>query len=511
MHGVFTWRRLLIVISLALGSASVLIFILGSLRYGGPDGLWLRLRTELAAYRPHPQFVPTPLPTPTGVPRAVADLVGAHSVSPLPDNRDGPGPIPAAASPMAANQVEAESAQALVATPVVVRATATAPPTRLPRHSDLTGFLNLSDPDTLTGVRPERPVNPTPSPAPTATPLPSPTPSPAPLYRPAAQAIELTGLTHVWQKWNNCGPATLAMNLSYYGLAREQLDVAAVLKPNRDDKNVSPEEMAAFARSQGLHALVRVNGDVDRLRLWLSNGVPVLIETWLEQEPGNGMGHYRLLTGYDDARQEWTVYDSYISAGVDASQPYRGIQLSYADVERWWAVFNRTYVLVYSDALAPLALSILGEDADEARMWDRALGQAGAEAEQAPDDPFARFNLGSDLVALGRFEEAATAYDRARVIGLPWRMLWYQFGPFRAYYETGRYQELTALAEATIATDGEIEETYYWKGMGLAAQGEMAGARQAWQHALALNPNYAAAAAALAGGDTMLPEGNGFE
>lgn len=318
-------------------------------------------------------------------------------------------------------------------------------------------------------------------------------------------------MTHMWQKWNNCGPATLSMNLSYYGLALEQLDVAAVLKPNRDDKNVSPEEMAAFARSQGLHALVRVNGDADRLRLWLSNGMPVLIETWLEVEPGNGMGHYRLLTGYDDARREWTVYDSYVSAGVDASQPYRGIRMAYADVERWWAVFNRTYILVYTDELAPLVLSILGEDADDGLMWQRALRQAQAGVEQNPDDPFAWFNLGSDLVTLGRFEEAAAAYDRARVLGLPWRMLWYQFGPFRAYYETGRYQELTTLAEATIATDGEIEETYYWKGKGLAAQGDLTGARQAWQHAVGLNPNYTAAASALAAGDAPLSEGDGFE
>jgi tetratricopeptide (TPR) repeat protein len=315
----------------------------------------------------------------------------------------------------------------------------------------------------------------------------------------------------MWQKWNNCGPATLSMNLSYYGLALEQLDVAAVLKPNRDDKNVSPEEMAGFARSQGLHALVRVNGDADRLRLWLSNGLPVLIETWLEVEPGNGMGHYRLLTGYDDARQEWTVYDSYVSAGVDASQPYRGIRMAYGDVERLWAVFNRTYILVYTDELAPVALSILGEDADDDLMWQRALRQAQTGVEQNPDDPFAWFNLGSDLVTLGRFEEAAAAYDQARVIGLPWRMLWYQFGPFRAYYETGRYQELTALAEATIATDGEIEETYYWKGLGLAAQGDLAGARQAWERALGLNPNYAAAAAALAAGDAALPEGDVLE
>ena len=321
---------------------------------------------------------------------------------------------------------------------------------------------------------------------------------PTPAYRPTAPAVELTGFTHAWQTWNNCGPATLAMHLSYFGSALSQADVAAVLRPNKEDKNVSPEELAAFARSQGLRALVRVDGDTARLRLLLSNGVPVLTETWLEPEPGDGMGHYRLLTGYDDARQEWIAFDSYVSAGVDPNQPYRGIRLPYDDVAWLWAVFNRTYVLVYTDDQAPAVLSILSEDADEAAMWQGALLSAQEEVRGRPDDPFAWFNLGTDLVALGRFERAAAAYDRARVIGLPWRMLWYQFGPFRAYYETGRYEELIALADATIAVTSDVEELFYWKGRGLRATGDSAGARRAFQRALTLNPDYAEAAAALA-------------
>ena len=287
------------------------------------------------------------------------------------------------------------------------------------------------------------------------------------------------------------------MHLSYYGSTLNQADVGAVLRPNKEDKNVSPEELATFARSQGLRALARANGEVSRLRLLLSNGVPVLIETWLEPEPGDGMGHYRLLNGYDDARQEWIAFDSYVSTGVDPNQPYRGIHLPYDEVDRLWAVFNRTYVVVYTDDQAPAVLSILGKDADEAVVWQRALLGAQEEVQQRSDDPFAWFNLGTDLVALSRFEEAAAAYDRARVIGLPWRMLWYQFGPFRAYYETGRYEELIALADATIAVTPDVEELHYWKGLALQATGDLAGARGAFQRALTLNPSYAEATAAL--------------
>jgi hypothetical protein len=308
----------------------------------------------------------------------------------------------------------------------------------------------------------------------------------------------LTGLTHAWQTWNNCGPATLATYLSHSGSTLTQADVEAVLRTNKEDKNVGPEELARFARSQGFNASVHVNGDADRMRLFLSNGIPVLIETWLVPEPGDGMGHYRLLTGYDDAQEEWIVFDSYVSTGVDPDQPYRGIRLPYDQVNQLWAVFNRVYVLVYTNEQAPIVRSILSEDADPAKMWQRALLTAQEQVQQQPEDPFAWFNLGTDWVALGDFEQAAAVYDRARVIGLPWRMLWYQFGPFQAYFEMGRYQEVITLAEATLNTAKYVEELYYWKGMALRASGEIAGARRAFERALDLNPDYAEAASALA-------------
>lgn len=413
-----TLSGLLALLSVAL-TAMALLFVVGTVRYGGSENLVSRVRSEVMAHRPHPDFVPTPLA-----------MANDEAVASLAD--DDIFPATAASDAMMPTQVADQ----------------------------------------------EEP--------------------PTPAYRAVAPSVQLTGPAHMWQTWNNCGPATLAMNLSYYGSTLSQADVGAALRLYEDDKNVGPEEMAVFARSQGFNALVRVNGDADRLRLLLSNDIPVLIETWHEPEPNDGMGHYRLLVGYDDAVREWIAYDSYDSRGVDPNQPYTGICVPYDELDRLWSVFNRTYVLIYTDQLAPAIEGILGEDMDDSTMWQRALQHAWAETGEQPDDPFAWFNLGSDLVALGQFEQAATAYDHARQIGLPWRMLWYQFGPFQAYYETARYREVVALTDATIKTTSSVEEIYYWKGMGLKAQGDVAGARQAWQRALELNPNYAEVAAVLA-------------
>jgi tetratricopeptide (TPR) repeat protein len=88
------------------------------------------------------------------------------------------------------------------------------------------------------------------------------------------------------------------------------------------------------------------------------------------------------------------------------------------------------------------------------------------------------------------------AFDRARQLGLHWRRLWYQFTPFEAYYATGRYQDVLALAEATIKGTGGLEEAYYYRGLALQATGQP-GAEEDFQAALDYNPNFAPATEAL--------------
>jgi len=348
----------------------------------------------------------------------------------------------------------------------------------------------------------------TPTPAPltqttlsaTATPLPiAPTPTPLPAYTPPQRTVALTGLSHMWQTWNNCGPATLAMNLSYFGSTLGQAEIGNVLRSHEDDKNVSPVELAAFAQSQGYYAQVRVNGNDPLMKLLLSNGIPVLIETWLEPEPNDGMGHYRLLTGYDEAGGYWIGYDSYYHDNlVNPDGDYQGIRMPFVETRELWKVFNYTYLLIYSEAQAPTVQAIFGTALDPAVMWQEALQAAQAAVDQNAADPFAWFNLGTSLHAFGDQAAAVQAYDQARQIGLPWRMLWYQYEPFAAYYAVGRYGDLMTMADTTLATTKSIEELYYWRGQALAALGNQTEARQAWEQALQLNARFAPAQEALA-------------
>ena len=312
-------------------------------------------------------------------------------------------------------------------------------------------------------------------------------------------SASLLPITHTYQTWNNCGPATLSMALAYWRRAETQADAAAVLKSDPEDKNVSPHEMVDYVRELGLEAMLRVGGDLTRLKRLIAAGLPVLVETWFIPEPGDQMGHYRLLTGYDDTAGHFIAHDSY--NGPD-------VRLDYATFDELWRVFDRVYLVVYEADWAEQVTAILGEDVQDQAMYARALATAQAEAAEpeaecvayedcADGEAFAWFNVGSNLTALGRHPEAVVAYDQARLLGLPWRMLWYQFGPYESYYAVGRYEDVITLATVTLNVVDNLEESYYWRGRAFLAQENVDQARADFEAALKYRPNFAAAARAL--------------
>lgn len=313
-------------------------------------------------------------------------------------------------------------------------------------------------------------------------PLATTTPTPIP------EVVTLTGFTHQYQTWNNCGPATLTTALSYFGQPERQVEAAAFLKPDPDDKNVSPGEMAAYVRQLGYGVTIRVGGTFDQLERLIANGFPVIIEKGFEPDPDESwMGHYLLLIGYDDQQGVFITQDSYFGPDRPAA---------YAEVDKYWRQFNRLFIVPYPLDQAERLEALIGPENSPA-MYEKALAAAQAEAAANPVDAFAWFNVGTNLTALGRYDEAAAAYDQARLAGLPWRMLWYQFGPYEAYYQVDRYQDVITLAQATLAVADNLEESHYWLGMAQLAQGTVDEARREFELALALNANFAPAYEAL--------------
>ncbi len=343
---------------------------------------------------------------------------------------------------------------------------------------------------------------------PTHTPEAKPTEIPLSTSTPAATAtqtavptalpefVDLGSPAWEYQTPNNCGPATLSLYLKTHNWNGDQTSISDLLKPETGDRNVNVEELTYFVRTQAgwLNVEFRVGGDIETLKKFIAAGLPVMIEEGelLEGEywPNDDRwaGHYLLLTGYDDAAQSFIAQDTFRSP--DRNVPYQSVQEN-------WQAFNYVYLLVFRPDQEEMVKSILGEDWDADINRQKALELAETQTETDPQNPFTWFNLGSNLVYFERFQEAAQAYDTARQLGLPQRMLRYQFGPFFAYFFGERNDDLLVLTEYALQRTPNSEETLLWHGWGKYRAGDTQAAISDFQAALVENRFYQDAEYAL--------------
>jgi tetratricopeptide (TPR) repeat protein len=317
--------------------------------------------------------------------------------------------------------------------------------------------------------------------------------------------VFLNGIVHEYQGWNNCGPATLAMALTFWGWKGDQTKTAPVLKPNSRDKNVMPYEMLDYVTQQtDFKAVLRVGGDLELLKRLIAGGFPVVVEKGFEVSGEGWMGHYEAVVGYDDGASRFSAEDAY--AQKDDNTP---LTVPYTDMLTSWRAFNFVYLVIYPADREPAVLSILGPQADEQANYQYAAKKASDEipALTGRDLYFAWYNRGSSLVSLQDYAGAAAAFDQAFTMypdipekKRPWRMLWYQTGPYFAYFNTGRYLDVINLASTTVGTTSEpaLEESFVWRARAEAAAGNNPAAIDDLHTALKWHPGYTPALDELA-------------
>ncbi len=344
---------------------------------------------------------------------------------------------------------------------------------------------------------------PTPSATPTTSPTAGPTATaeftstPVPTPTPIPDQILLSGIRHEYQKQNNCGPATLAMALSFWGWEGDQRDTAAVLKPSTSDKNVMPYELENYVLCEaGLKSVVWYAGDLGLLKRLIAAGFPVMIEKGLDKHNG-WVGHFQLLAGYDDAQGHFNAYDSY-DGDYDEGQT---LLVPYETIETHWLHFNYTYIVIFPADRENEVFRILASDQDETSNLYKAADRASINIfnSSGRDLFFAWYNRGTNLMRLADYGGAALAYDEAFNVyaslvpdDRPWRILWYQTGPYFAYYFTGRYYDVINLANQTLdlMSDPVLEESFYWRGLAKEALGDIEGAIQDLKTSLIHHPDF---------------------
>ena len=330
------------------------------------------------------------------------------------------------------------------------------------------------------------------------------------------ERVILDGVVYVHQheRWNYCGPANLAMALNYWGWPGDRDDIARVVKPGindpdlsfiqqgRLDKNVMPSEMINFvAEHTDYNIVARFGGDLDLLKHMIANDFPVMVEKGYYEEDYTGkvawMGHYLFTTGYDETAAEFVVQDAYLEPGKD-------MRVDYQTYLEGWRSFDYLFMVIYPPERQDQVLALLGDWADPAWSYSHALEIAEEEIQTLTgvNAFYAWFNKGTSLVKMEHYLEAGEAFDQAFQVyeGLidddairPYRITWYQTGPYRAYYFSGRYQDVINLAnDFTLATiaDDSLEESLYWRGLAYYALGKKALAQSDFYRAVWLNPNF---------------------
>ena len=360
--------------------------------------------------------------------------------------------------------------------------------------------MNVEVAATLTALAPTATLMPSPTPTreiaavlpPTATATPAPTAIPT--------AVKLEGIVQEYQRFNSCGPATLALNLRYWGWVGEQYDIEKIVKPRVEDRNVTPKELLGYViENTAQDAILRYGGTVELLKELVAAGYPVFVERGYVNRKDGWMGHYGVVDGYDDAQGAVHI--------PDTNNGY--LWIPYDELQRFWDEFHGTYMVIFPPEEREMVLGMLGADADEAYNIDRTLDKFRERAEKVDrsEQYFAYYSLGELLVMKKDYVAAAEAFDNAFAVynwlpiyDRPWRMLWYQVGPYEAYYYTGRYQSIVSLTFKTITDTPEpaLPETFLWSGRANVALGNTEAAIWDFKRALEWHPGWTPAVEELA-------------
>jgi tetratricopeptide (TPR) repeat protein len=262
-----------------------------------------------------------------------------------------------------------------------------------------------------------------------------------------------------------------------------------------------PYELENYILEQtGLGIYIRSGGNLQLLKALVAAGFPVVIEKHDTLQDIGWVGHYLLITGFDDAAGEFISNDAYHGENS---------RYSYEEIEAAWRAFNFLFYVVYPPEQRDAVTSVLGPyvDFDWATQHALELARAETETQTGRDLFYAWFNVGMSYVNQFDYGPASTAFDTAFAVyaGLdpgerPWRMMWYQTGPYFAYYYSGRYLDVLTLADQTLdaMTKPILEESFYWRGLAKEALGDITGAVEDLYTSVTLNPNFAPGWAELA-------------
>src|SRR5688572_1085467 len=240
---------------------------------------------------------------------------------------------------------------------------------------------------------------------------------------PLPRSASLSGVKYESQSGHNnyCGPTNFSMSLTFWGWDGSRSIIGDALMPGNHvdqdgnagdrDKNVMPYEFQDYITDNvpGMTSALRYGGDIAVLKRLIAGGFPVIAERGIYELDMLGkmgwMGHYQLVTGYDDAKREVIVQDSYVDGP--------NFHIKYDEFVNAWRAFDYLFLVVYPTERESEVLDLLGALADQDAAARIALDRAKKEMITLTGNEqfWAAFNVGTNHVALNEYVDAAYAYD----------------------------------------------------------------------------------------------------
>ncbi len=254
-----------------------------------------------------------------------------------------------------------------------------------------------------------------------ASPRPSPTAVPTVQLATLPPAKRIGPLIFISQTLNNCGPASIAEILNYFGTRRSQAEVAAVLRPDLPTYGMSLYGVPFYAESVGMRAAGGIAGTDELIKAFVANGLPVIVADQVSLT--DATRHFRPIDGYDD-QEGWFI----------GSDPYLGPnhKIAYADFDDLWRISTNRWVVIYPPDKQDLVDAIL------ARYWSRekavqaGLERANQRMAQQPRLPWTWLELADLQIDMGDLKSAGENIQKGSALGLPFEAHWLQMKLQRA-------------------------------------------------------------------------------
>tara|TARA_Y100000034_G_C6619179_1_gene269908 strand:- start:85 stop:528 length:444 start_codon:yes stop_codon:yes gene_type:complete len=91
-----------------------------------------------------------------------------------------------------------------------------------------------------------------------------------------------------------CGPASLKMVLSIYGINKSENELAKLTKTSRK-KGCDEKDIVKVAKKLGLKGYVKKNSSIFEIKKLVNKGIPVIVD-WFSPEEA---GHYSVVVGFE--------------------------------------------------------------------------------------------------------------------------------------------------------------------------------------------------------------------